>query len=145
MAKPLFDLAGGRCFYCKKELARSDMHLDHFVPWSRHPNNAVENLVPAHVRCNTSKSDHLAAVSHVERWIERIDFNREALTTIASEQRWPSNELVIRAIATGIYLRLPDDTPLWCASKSFEAAMHDALAAVFQRGNGPSDGDSLHT
>jgi 5-methylcytosine-specific restriction endonuclease McrA len=42
-------------------------HVDHFIPWSRYPNDAIENLVVAHERCNGRKSDFLAASDHVAR------------------------------------------------------------------------------
>ena len=32
------------------------MDVDHFMPWVRYPNNAVENLVLAHNHCNRSRN-----------------------------------------------------------------------------------------
>ncbi len=40
---PLVELHAGRCFYCDHRLAR-EVEVDHFIAWSRHPENAVENL-----------------------------------------------------------------------------------------------------
>src|SRR5213592_5079376 len=37
--------------------------VDHFIPWSRYPDDGLENLVVAHARCNAQKSDFLAAAA----------------------------------------------------------------------------------
>jgi 5-methylcytosine-specific restriction endonuclease McrA len=66
----LRDLGAGRCFYCERPL-EATFEVDHFVPWSRYPDNGIENLVAADRRCNNSKRQHLAAAPHVERWIAR--------------------------------------------------------------------------
>jgi hypothetical protein len=71
----LQELQHDRCFYCDDALARSPRlapHVDHFIPWSRYPNDAIENLVVAHERCNGQKRDFLAAADHVARWMERL-------------------------------------------------------------------------
>jgi hypothetical protein len=41
------------------------------VPWSRYPRDLAHNLVLAHVKCHSKKSDLLASESHLERWLER--------------------------------------------------------------------------
>ncbi len=86
----LTDLQQGRCFYCKSVLdARSD--VDHFLPWTRVPNNNIENLVVAHVRCNGAKKDFLPAITHVERWAHRLRPKTSALgalAEIASRLQW---------------------------------------------------------
>lgn len=55
----LVDLHDGTCFYCGDRL-RSRIEIDHFIPWSRWPNDAVENLVPAD-RCNTRNPVRIVA------------------------------------------------------------------------------------
>ena len=62
----LADLQDGGCFYCGDALT-STTRVDHVLPWARHPNDAVENLVLAD-RCNGDKRDHLPALAHVDRW-----------------------------------------------------------------------------
>ncbi|MBU6162458.1 MAG: HNH endonuclease, partial [Myxococcales bacterium] len=69
---PLRELQQRVCFYCGELLVNEAGHVDHFVPWSRHPNNAIENLVVAHASCNISKSNYLAAPEHLQRWKERL-------------------------------------------------------------------------
>jgi 5-methylcytosine-specific restriction endonuclease McrA len=84
--KPLHDLHEGRCFYCGGQL-RDGWEIDHFVPWSRHPDNGIENLVAADRGCNGAKRAHLAANEHVERWLLRTGEKKLALGQIANDLR----------------------------------------------------------
>lgn len=59
----------GRCFYCDKRI-NSRGEVDHFVPWSRYPNDLANNFVLAHADCNHSKRDHLAHTEHLQHWYE---------------------------------------------------------------------------
>ena len=45
---PLAGAQDGECFYCAGRLARAWGEVDHFIPWSRHPDNSLDNLVAAH-------------------------------------------------------------------------------------------------
>src|SRR5207247_11038100 len=66
---PLIELQEGRCFYCAERPASragQTPDVDHFIPWSRYPDDGLENLVVAHARCNAQKRDFLAAVAHVD-------------------------------------------------------------------------------
>jgi hypothetical protein len=66
----LRDLQVGRCFYCNEPIVGRG-HVDHFLAWSRWPNDAIENLVLAD-RCNLDKSDHLVTADHLTRWRRRL-------------------------------------------------------------------------
>jgi hypothetical protein len=69
----LKDYQQNQCFYCRKEIAGQG-EVDHFVPWSRYPNDLAHNLVLAHTRCNADKRDYLAAEAHLNHWAEsRLD------------------------------------------------------------------------
>jgi HNH endonuclease len=114
----LHALQAGRCFYCAERLS-SAYHVDHFLPWSRHADNSIENLVAAHDDCNGKKSDFLAAAEHVERWSERSKRDGAELARIAGEQRWESQPERTFSVARAIYGRLPDDAPLWRAGRDF--------------------------
>jgi len=107
------------------------VEVDHFVPWARHPNDAIENLVAAHARCNASKSDHLAASEHLARWVGRDDAEAKHLAQIAADVVWRSEPGLSLSVARGIYLRLPDDTRLWQRGGSFEAVQHAKLVELF--------------
>lgn len=66
----LMEVQNGRCFYCGRSAGSGE--VDHFVPWSRYPNDLLPNLVLTDTTCNTNKSDMLAAERHLERWVERL-------------------------------------------------------------------------
>src|SRR5439155_17459893 len=71
---PIIELQEGRCFYCAERLARragQTPDVDHFIPWSRYPDDGLENLVVVHAHCNAQKSDFLAAAAHVDHWRAR--------------------------------------------------------------------------
>lgn len=127
---PLYDLQSALCFYCSGRLKLDALEIDHFIPWARHPNNAIENLVAAHAGCNSSKSDYLAASPHLQRWLQRLQREGEALRQIGAEVAWESAFETSFAIARGIYLRLPDATLLWERSKSFQAAQRSELRSL---------------
>src|SRR5437867_3032664 len=45
---PIIELQEGRCFYCAERLASragQTPDVDHFIPWSRYPDDSLENLV----------------------------------------------------------------------------------------------------
>jgi 5-methylcytosine-specific restriction endonuclease McrA len=120
----LQELQQGRCFYCDDALGRGSRapHVDHFIPWARYPNNAIENLVVAHDRCNAGKKDFLAASDHVARWRERISgAATDELKALAASLGWESAGDRSVAVARGIYFRLPGDMPLWVRGAEFAA------------------------
>ena len=127
---PLLELQDGRCFYCLSTVeSRSD--VDHFIPWARHPDNSIQNLVLAHAGCNRSKSDHLVAPRHVRSWRERNQRMRGPLESIAAEATWESNAERSLAVARGTYLRLSPGTPLWSDGENFSPAdMGELRSAV---------------
>lgn len=127
---PLYELQSAQCFYCSGRLRLDAIEVDHFIPWARHPNNAIENLVAAHARCNSSKSDYLAAEPHLARWLQRLQDQGNALQQISSDVAWESAGQTSFAVARGIYLRLPEATLLWERSQSFRAAHRDELRTL---------------
>jgi len=67
---PLAEAQGHTCFYCTGQLSTRSA-VDHFLPWSRHPDNTIDNLVAAHAACNNAKSASLASLQHLEHWLSR--------------------------------------------------------------------------
>lgn len=116
---PLLDLQNGRCFFCDGRLAEKG-EVDHFIPWARVPNNAVENLVVAHQSCNHHKLDFLAAAPHVARWSQRLAESAADLRTIGESLPLGSDADRSRGIAAALYLALPGGSPLWLKRKDFE-------------------------
>jgi 5-methylcytosine-specific restriction endonuclease McrA len=121
----LQEIQRGRCFYCDDALGRGEAtrpQVDHFIPWSRYPNDAVENLVVAHERCNARKRDFLAASDHVSRWRSRLAGGEAAeLLQLAELAGWETGAERSLAVARGIYFRLPGDMPLWLRGLEFAA------------------------
>jgi hypothetical protein len=105
----LRDLQADRCFYCEARMKR-EIVVDHFLPWARYPNNAIENLVAADARCNSSKRDFLAAPGHVEKWRGRPS---GALAAISRARQWESAGETTESVMRSVYLRLPEGTRLW--------------------------------
>jgi 5-methylcytosine-specific restriction endonuclease McrA len=121
LAGPLGELQDGRCFYCAERLG-ARVAVDHFVPWSRHPDDGLDNLVVAHAPCNGEKRDHLAAAEHVERWAERMRRQADELGRIATATPWQREPERTLGVARSIYLRLPARARLWQLEDRFVPA-----------------------
>ncbi len=132
---PLLELQRGTCFYCLRQI-RADAQVDHFLPWARHPDDGIENLVVAHAACNQAKSDFLAAARHVQSWSRRVDESAEQLRRIASTAAWPREPERTVNVARAVYARLPYDARLWSAGRQFEPMDRAAITEVFGRMQG---------
>jgi len=66
----LIDIQKDMCFYCHRPLHRKG-EADHFIPWSKYPQDLGHNFVLAHASCNNRKSDYLAAEEHIGAWRDR--------------------------------------------------------------------------
>lgn len=117
----LRELQSNRCFYCDGRITGS-ADVDHFIPWSRHADNGIENLVVADSRCNNHKRDFLAAGEHVERWVSRFDevpvIGRQ-LAEVARRADWERHSKRTLNTARTIYTRLPADVRLWLRAREF--------------------------
>ena len=121
----LWEIQGRRCFYCDARLAEPVRgHVDHFVPWSRYPDDSLDNFVVADERCNGFKSSSLAAADHLARWTRRFaDGSSEyaQLSDLAQQATWDRQPDRSLNVARAIYLRLPTDARLWLRKKEFIA------------------------
>ena len=54
----------------------------------------AHNFVLAHLSCNCSKSDTLAALPHLERWLERLQRKISTLAEIGAEAFFVTDPLV---------------------------------------------------
>lgn len=110
----LAEIARKKCFYCTRPLRRN-WEVDHFIPWARHPDNGVHNLVAACRTCNNSKRSLLAAQEHLERWTERTHDGGvlDDLNDLANQEGWEANAARTVAIARSQYLWLPPSARLW--------------------------------
>jgi len=124
-------LESGKCFYCRRRLI-DGWQVDHFIPIARIPDNSLDNLVPAHRGCNFSKSDYLAATSHLKRWLARPDL---ALAELSRDVDWVRHSGRSRNVAGSLYRHLPHGTPLWESYRNQESHFDQAdpvsIQAVF--------------
>ncbi len=130
----LRDLQDNRCFYCDKRLPDS-AEVDHFIPWARYPDDAIENLVLADRRCNAHKRDFLAAPEHVTRWSARFGPSSTLapeLQALAASTNWETAPTRTLGVARGLYLRLRDDAFLWHHGPDLIPADPDAIRRVLQ-------------
>ncbi len=110
-----------RCFYCGSKIGKK-AEVDHFIPWSRYPNNGIYNLVLADERCNRDKRDFLASDEHVARWCRRNDTGTTSfndLARIAEKCRIEGDVEKSLGVARSIYYHLPERTMLWMRGKEF--------------------------
>ena len=75
-------LDGAHCFYCGQGMHDAD--VDHFIPFALYPRDLAHNFVLAHPQCNRSKSDSLAGMTHLERWLHRMSKRSTQLSEIGA-------------------------------------------------------------
>jgi len=128
---PLRDLHDNRCFYCDGRMD-AKVDVDHFIPWARYADNGLDNLVPAHPKCNNQKRDFIAAEDHLERWTGRIELRDVELTKIAGECFWFRDPHRSVAVARSIYTRLPAGARLWRAGNELVLTDSDRALKAFR-------------
>jgi len=101
MANGLRKLDGAKCFYCGHSLTAAD--VDHYVPFSQYPRDLAHNFVLAHSSCNRSKSDTLAALPHLEKWLSRIVQHSDSLTEIGAEAGFVTDLHMTRQVGSWAY------------------------------------------
>ena len=122
-------MQGGDCFYCGQALSEASP-IDHFIPWSRYPNDAIENLVLCHRGCNGLKSDRLAASRHLADWCRRLIDHEDELRTAAETARWEIAPTRSSGIVRSTYTHLPEGVPLWKAEGGVERADPPILRGI---------------
>lgn len=127
---PLRDLHRGYCFYCEERLP-TRVEVDHFIPWARYADNGVDNLVPAHQKCNGLKRDFIAAEDHLEKWVTRIRDRGDELESLAGGAGWPRDRRRSEAVAKSIYLRLSDGAKLWLVGSQLVSSSRARISAAF--------------
>lgn len=101
MAAGLRKLDGSQCFYCGHAVTAAD--VDHYIPFSLYPRDVAHNFVLAHPSCNRSKSDTLAALPHLERWLARMHVKADALAEIGEAAGFQSDQLVMWQVGSWAY------------------------------------------
>lgn len=121
----LRELQQGRCLYCAGAL-RGGGQVDHVVPWSLHPQDAIENLVLAHDRCNGSKSAYLLDLEPLSAWAER---DLPELAATAAALGWVSAPGAVFSTARSAYAH-SSAARLWSPAGT-RLADPDELQAAF--------------
>ena len=130
--QPLVESQTRECFYCASRLG-SSCAVDHFLPWSRHPDNSIDNLVAACRPCNGAKSASLACLGHVNHWLGRFRPGpaSAAIDGVARSAGWPRRADRVLSTARATYLWLPEGTRLWRQSSSYEPLERAEMRALF--------------
>ena len=113
----LAEVQNHECFYCGHRM-QSKVQVDHFIPWSRQPDNSLANLVAAHPACNANKSASIAGHEHLERWTQRLA--HDVLSPLADESGWTHRPMRTLSLVRATYLWLPEHTQLWVLGNNFE-------------------------
>lgn len=127
----LTELQDGRCFYTGEQLRTPE--VDHFLPWTRYPTDAVENLVVCNRDVNGAKRAYLAAPEHVARWARRLgrgEPERAELARIAEVARLDHRPAETVSVARALYLRIPAHARLWVEGRHLVPADAAALASA---------------
>jgi 5-methylcytosine-specific restriction endonuclease McrA len=130
MRKSLNELQSGKCFYCGYSI-NGKGEVDHFLPWSRKPNDSIENLVLADSKCNNSKSDFLVTRLILETWENRLKTQSSELRSIASESDWTSDLIKTRKIVCNIFNSVVEGTPLWAGKDSVSEFKFEVATGPF--------------
>ena len=122
-------LSNCRCFYCAGKVTDAD--VDHFIPHSLYPRDLAHNFVLAHPACNRSKSDTLAALPHLERWLEYITRNDASLQEIGAEAGRTVNLESTRAVARwGYGNALSGEAQAWVQASLYESVTQSYLKVL---------------
>jgi 5-methylcytosine-specific restriction endonuclease McrA len=113
-------IGGSHCFYCGGKVQAVD--VDHFVPFSLYPRDLTHNFVISHPNCNRSKSDTLAAKPHLERWLEHITKNDDALREIGEAAGRNADLSATHAVARWGYSNaVTSGARAWIKPEAYEA------------------------
>lgn len=129
---PLAEAQDRDCFYCAGRLTGS-WDVDHFLPWSRHPDNTLDNLVAAHAPCNNAKSASLAGLGHLRRWVTRFGDTpvSDRIQEVSAATAWPRRPDRVLSTARATYLWLPEGTRLWRETSVYDPLDPAEVRSVF--------------
>jgi hypothetical protein len=133
---PLQELQAGRCFYCGGALGPQRAEVDHFLPWSRYPDDGLDNLVLAHPGCNRDKLHFLADLDFAGRWQARSAVGAGGLDAVAAAARWPRDRSRTFGVVASVYQGLTEGVRVWGGRGQLRRLDGAALAAVHGFGRG---------
>lgn len=97
-----------KCFYCGKDLRKSKIHVDHFIPWTFIKDDNLWNLVLSCSDCNLNKSDKLPSQIYLAHLSERNEtiFQR-------NPKRLPANYSSKRLLEVYNYAKANGFSEIW--------------------------------
>lgn len=121
----LVKLQNKKCFYCEKEPVGT-MEVDHFLPFSKHRNEALDNLIASCRACNGSKSDSYASPRHLIKWSKRFTpgLISSELDSIAESTGYLRKSPEILNTARSVYFFKPEGLLLWDQKLGSVALLH---------------------
>jgi 5-methylcytosine-specific restriction endonuclease McrA len=118
----LMEKFGPKCFYCNATAPQvTRFHVDHVLPLSVTKMNGLANLVLACPPCNSSKSDHLPVLEHVERalgisiQVGTPSRDEATLDGIGKTIGWDAQYDRVKKGARGLYRTVGAGTRTWRA------------------------------
>ena len=128
----LEELQNDRCFYCDARL-RGRGAVDHVVPWRRYPVDLAHNFVLADAGCNSRKSDLLADVPFLDRWLRRNDDAKDELATRFTALHLPFDYDASRQVTRWTYAQVArTGGQVWAGGLTYKALCGD-WRSVFAR------------
>lgn len=131
----LVSLQKGQCFYCDSNL-HQNTEVDHFLPFSKHSDDTLDNLVAACRTCNGSKSDSYASLAHLGKWRQRFFEDTSTYVELDRISRETSHMRKARATeskAAAVFLNRPQGMQLWHSADLRIELDHGAAMAIFCR------------
>lgn len=119
----LVDLQDNVCFYCGKKFnANNPTHeVDHFIPWSKYPNDTAHNFVLADRACNNDKRDYLASPIFYEKWRERNQQKGTTINDYALEKNFFTNQEQSEKVGIWAYqMALENRDLVWLPPKNLQ-------------------------
>lgn len=118
------DIQNNKCFYCGKSINGSP-EVDHFIPWSYYQQDTVHNFVVADKKCNGAKSNFLADIPFLEKWLDRNSEYEQHIHNLSENIGIISNLESSHNIAQWAYQRAIDmRSPIWIPPKEFVTLDH---------------------
>lgn len=119
----LTELQESRCFYCDKPIKNpvKSAEVDHFIPWSKYPNDTAHNFVLADHECNNAKRDYLAHPKFYDKWQQRNRALGQQIHDYAYEHNFFTNQEQSYKVGVWAYQMAIENTDLiWLPPKQLQ-------------------------
>lgn len=120
----LSDLQDNRCFYCGSKLTdfTKTAEVDHFIPWSKYPNDTAHNFVLADHKCNNAKRDYLAHTDFFEKWNDHNHTHGSQIHDYAMTHNFFTNLPQTQNVGAWAYqMAIENNDLIWLPPKKLES------------------------